>query len=53
MNDLLRIDMGSKLPAIKFQALSGDFPKRPCSGSICPESVRNIQREQGEFKLTR
>ena len=53
MNDLLRIDMGSKLPTIKFQALFGDFSKRSCSSSICPESVRNIQREQGEFKLTR
>ena len=53
MNDLLRIDMGSKLSTIKFQALSGDFSKRSCYSSICLESVQNIQREQGEFKLTR
>ena len=28
MNDLLRIDMGSKPPMIKFQALSGNSTER-------------------------
>ena len=36
MNDLLRIDMGSKPPAIKFQALSGNSAERPFYRSLDP-----------------
>ena len=34
MNDLLRIDMGSKPPTIKFQALSGNSAERPFYRSL-------------------
>ena len=36
MNDLLRIDMGSKPPTIKFQALSGNSTERPFYRSLDP-----------------
>ena len=50
MNDLLRIDMGSKPPTIKFQALSGNSAERRFYRSLDPQMGAIHSGELGKIQ---